>query len=72
MPSRKYRLVVGGELSDRFQGAFEGFELTHEDGNTVLVGPVRDQAELQGLLRRLSDFGLVLVSATSVDGGTLG
>lgn len=67
MPSRHYRLVVVGELSDRIDPAFEGMTLSHEGGNTVLAGPVRDQAELQGLLQRLSDFGLTLLSATAVD-----
>ena len=67
MPSRQYRLVVVGELSDRIDPAFDGMTLTHEEGNTVLAGPVRDQAELQGLLQRLSDFGLTLLSATAID-----
>lgn len=67
MSGRQYRLVVVGELSDRIDPAFEGMTLTHEEGNTVLAGPVRDQAELQGLLQRLSDFGLTLLSATAID-----
>jgi hypothetical protein len=41
--------------------------LTRVDGTTVLVGPVRDQAELQGFLQRVSDLGLTLLSATAVD-----
>ena len=69
MPCRQYRLVVEGELSDRLRPAFEGMTLTHEEGNTVLTGPVRDQAELQGILRRVSDFGLTLLSATAVEEG---
>jgi hypothetical protein len=67
MPSRQYRLVVEGELSDRVGLALEGMTLSREGGNTVLVGRVRDQAELQGYLQRLSDFGLTLLSATAVD-----
>ena len=66
MPSRQYRLVVEGELSDRIGPALEGMTLTREGGNTVLLGDVRDQAELQGLLQRISDFGLTLLSATAV------
>jgi hypothetical protein len=49
------------------QSAFEGMSLTRERGNTVLCGSVRDQAELQGLLRRVSDLGLTLLSAIAVD-----
>jgi hypothetical protein len=67
MPSRQYRFVVEGELSDRIDPAFEGMTLTYEKGNSVLTGPVRDQAELQGLIRRLSDFGLTLLSANAID-----
>jgi hypothetical protein len=43
--------------------------LSREHGNTVLVGIVRDQAELQGLLHRVSDFGLTLLSAVVIEEG---
>ena len=67
MPEREYRLTVEGELSDRMRSAFEGMTLTRERGNTVFTGPVRDQAELQGLLQRVSELGLTLLSAIAVD-----
>jgi hypothetical protein len=67
MAGRKYRIVVKGELSDSMGVAFGGMALTRESGNTMLAGPVRDQAELQGLLRRVSDLGLTLLEATAVD-----
>jgi hypothetical protein len=41
--------------------------LEHEKGKTVLTGLVRDQAQLQGLLQRVSDLGLTLLSASAVD-----
>jgi hypothetical protein len=41
--------------------------LTREKGNTLLVGSVRDQAQLHGLLQRVSDLGLTLLSATALD-----
>jgi hypothetical protein len=63
--SRRYRLVVEGELSDRF--AFEGMTLTYEDGNTVLTGPVRDQSELQGLLQHAAALGLTLLGFAAID-----
>jgi hypothetical protein len=43
-------------------------KLKHVDGTTVLTGPVRDQAELQGILQRVSDLGLTLLSATAISG----
>ena len=67
MPGREYRLVLEGELSDRLAVAFPGMDVAREHGNTTLSGPVRDQAELQGLLQRISSLGLTLLSATTVD-----
>jgi hypothetical protein len=69
MHARRYRLTVEGELSDQAGLAFEGMTLTRDAGNTVLVGRLRDQAELHGVLQRVSDLGLTLLSATVVDEG---
>jgi hypothetical protein len=67
MGPRTYQLEAEGELSDRFGALFEGMTLTSGDGNTVFVGPVRDQAELFGLLQRFADLGLTLVSLRAID-----
>jgi hypothetical protein len=64
-----YTIEVKGELGDRFADTFEGMTLRASDGKTTLVGDVRDQAQLQGLLSRLADFGLVLLSVTQTDPG---
>jgi hypothetical protein len=64
---REYQLVVEGELSDRAAQAFAGMSLARSNGRTILSGTVRDQSELQALLQRLSDLGLVLLSATTPD-----
>jgi hypothetical protein len=69
MPVQTYELTVEGELTDGEAHAFEGMLLTREDGKFVLTGPVRDQAELQGHLRRISDLGLTLLRATPVADG---
>jgi hypothetical protein len=69
MPTREYRLVVEGELSDEMGVVFENMTLTREDGKTVLAGPVRDQTELQGLLQRVSALGLTLLEARAVEAG---
>jgi hypothetical protein len=60
-PSR-YRIVLRGRLSERFESAFEGMALEPGPNQTVLVGEVRDQAQLYGLLDRLRDFGIELVA----------
>jgi hypothetical protein len=67
MAGREYRITLEGELSDRVGRAFDGMTLTREDGTTVLLGYMRDQAELQGVLQRVSDLGLTLLSATAID-----
>jgi hypothetical protein len=67
MAVRGYRLVVEGELSDQLGSAFPGMTLTRREGQTLLVGPVRDQAELQGLMQRISSLGLTLLSASTID-----
>jgi hypothetical protein len=60
-PSR-YRIVLRGRLSERFETAFEGMAMEPGPNQTVLVGEVRDQAQLYGLLDRLRDFGIELVA----------
>lgn len=65
--ARTYRLETEGELSDQVGRLFDGMSLTHDHGNTVLVGLVRDQAELHGLLQRFADLGLTLVSIDTID-----
>lgn len=61
-----YRIVVEGELGPRYATAFAPMRLETREGNTELVGPVEDQAELQGLLDNISSLGLALVSVTPV------
>jgi hypothetical protein len=60
-PSR-YRIVLRGRLSESFETAFEGMALEPGPNQTVLVGGIRDQAQLYGLLDRLRDFGIELVA----------
>jgi hypothetical protein len=57
-----YDLVLRGEIGDHFAVLFEGMHLRREDGVTVVSGPVRDQAHLHGLIERVSELGLELVS----------
>jgi hypothetical protein len=63
---RQYRLVLRGELSDRFAGEFEGMHMERVAGTTVLSGNVVDQTHLYGLLDRLPELGIELVSVQPV------
>jgi hypothetical protein len=68
-----YEIRVKGHLASRWADWFDGMTLSPQpDGTTVLHGPVTDQSELHGLLRRLSDLGLSLVSLTSTAPGQPG
>ena len=58
-----YQIRIRGYLRPEWSEWFDGMTITHEsNGNTILSGPVRDQAALQGLLIRVRDLGLPLIS----------
>ena len=59
----QYEIRVKGHLGQRWAAWFHGLSLTaHDDGTTVISGPVVDQAALHGLLHKLRDVGIPLVS----------
>jgi hypothetical protein len=61
-----YEVRVKGHLDARWAAWFEPLTLTRDsDGTTVLRGPVPDQAALHGLLQKVRDVGLPLVSVTT-------
>jgi hypothetical protein len=63
-----YEIHVQGHLDSRWGLWFDGMALTHEsDGTTRIHGPVVDQAALHGLLQKVRDTGLPLVSVTQVE-----
>jgi hypothetical protein len=65
----RYAIRVRGHLADRWAAWFDGMTLSRRaDGTTVLDGPVVDQSALHGLLRKVSDLGLPLVSVTPTSG----
>jgi hypothetical protein len=65
MSRRSYRLTIEGELGELAHQAFEGASVRTERGNTVIVA--RDQAELLGLVQRVSDLGMTLLSVAQTD-----
>jgi hypothetical protein len=68
MSPTAYEIRVQGHLAPRWAAWFDGLSLTAEgDGTTALRGPVADQAALHGLLQRLRDTGLPLLSVTPLD-----
>lgn len=66
-----YRLRVDGHLDHHWSSWFGDLTLTHEDdGTTSLTGAVADQAELHGLLTKIRDLGVTLISVTVVEPST--
>ena len=63
-----YQIIVKGVLDSKWSDWFEGMTVTPQpDGETVLTGPVADQAALHGLLQKIRDMGLPLVSVGPVE-----
>ena len=66
--SSLYEIRIQGHLDDRWIEWFDGLSFTHHsDGTTILAGPVVDQAALHGLLRKVRNLALTLVSVIRVD-----
>jgi hypothetical protein len=68
MKTQRFEVVVKGHLSDRHRSALEEVSLQPRDGTTVLRAPFVDQAQLFGVLERLRNLGLDLVSVRVGDG----
>jgi hypothetical protein len=69
--SGTYEIRIKGHLDDKWVDRFEGLTITlEEDGTTLLTGRIIDQAALHGLLKKVRDLGLPLVSVCPVQSGT--
>jgi hypothetical protein len=64
-----YQIRITGQLDSRWADWFEGMTITLDGGDTLITGPVADQAALHGLLKRVRDLGLPLVSVGPVEPG---
>lgn len=68
----RYQIVVRGELGGRFEAVFDGWELEPVAGTTVITGCVRDQAHLAGVIDRLQELGLEIVSLSELETPSVG
>jgi hypothetical protein len=67
VPPEIYQIRIKGQLDSRWSDWFEGLTITpDENGDTLLAGPVVDQAALHGLLKKIRDLGMPLVSVNRV------
>lgn len=68
MNAERYEIRLAGRLDPRWTAWFDGMSLTHDsDGSTTLRGHVADQAALHGVLGKVRDLGLPLISVTRVE-----
>ena len=66
-----YQIRIKGHLDPQWTDWFGGLSITLEDnGDTLITGPVADQAALHGLLKRVRDLGMPLVSVSPVEPGS--
>ena len=66
----RYEIRVEGHLDTRWAAWFDGLTLARgSDGTTIIRGPVADQAALHGLLQKIRDLGLPLISVNHLDPG---
>ena len=63
---QRYEIVVRGRLSRRYESAFDDVTLAARNGETTLRADLTDQSQLYGLLNRLRDFGIELISVNAV------
>ena len=64
----RYEIRIQGHLGNRWTDWFDGLTITLEDnGETLLTGPVVDQAALHGLLKKVRDLGMPLISVNRVE-----
>ena len=65
-----YQIRIKGHLASQWSDWFEGLTITlEENGETLLTGPVVDQAALHGLLKRVRDLGMPLLSVNRIEPG---
>jgi hypothetical protein len=65
-----YQIRIKGHLGSQWTDWFDGLTITLEDnGDTLLTGPVIDQAALHGLLKKVRDLGLPLISVSPLEHG---
>jgi hypothetical protein len=71
--SQFYQIRVKGHLDSSWSERLDGLTITHEeDGTTLLAGPVADQPALHGLLIRIRDLGLPLLSVNALGSDEVG
>lgn len=64
-----YEIRIAGHLGDHWSASFDGITLSHESDGTTTLRSALDQAGLHGLLGRVRDLGVTLISVEAIDAG---
>jgi len=67
--SKDYRIKLKGHLDPKWSDWFEQMAISTQGGETILTGPVADQAALHGLLIRIRDLNLTLLAVERLEPG---
>ena len=68
-----YQIRIKGHLSQQWKDWFEGLSITlEEDGDTLLTGPVVDQAALHSVLKKVRDLGMPLLAVNKIEADQTG
>ncbi len=62
-----YEIRIEGLVDGRWTEWFDGMTITHESSETILIGELQDQSALHGVLDRIRDLGLNLISVRRID-----
>jgi hypothetical protein len=62
-----YQIMVEGQLDKSWSGWFSGMNVTYSDGVSTLTGPIADQSALRGVLTKIWDLNLTLISVVRTE-----
>ncbi len=61
------KIIIKGHLDKHWKDLFQGMDMTYEGDNTIITGNIKDESYLHGILNRIRDFNLKLISVNPVD-----
>ena len=61
------KIIIQGHLDRNWESSFEGFYINYEQDDTILIGIIRDEAHLHGLLNQIRDLNLKLISINTME-----
>ena len=64
----KTKIKIQGHLDKEWKNSFEGMEISYEGDSTILIGNLKDEAHMHGVLNIIRDLNLKLISVNSVEG----